>query len=134
MSSFIQKRLGNISRRPRPRPTVLRVKFFSFLSRRFQPNAASQTNVRAQEPDLRLRHRLHHQRHAYRSQSSAAERHEVGETPLDQDPEAMARRENNTKIFEKTIALLSNTHTRLRDNRDHRGHNTCREGSILMAL
>ncbi|MEE6519895.1 hypothetical protein FKM82_017662 [Ascaphus truei] len=36
-------------------------------------------DLRAQEPDLRLRHCFHHQRHADRSQSGAAERHEVTE-------------------------------------------------------
>lgn len=42
----------------------------------FQP--ADPPDVRAQEPDLRLRHRLHHQCHAHRGQPSAAQRHEIG--------------------------------------------------------
>lgn len=46
--------------------------------RRFQPDAACQANVCAQEPDMRLRHRFHHQRHAHRGQPGAAERHEIG--------------------------------------------------------
>lgn len=39
---------------------------------------ADPPDVRAKEPDLRLRHRLHHQRHAHRGQPGAAQRHEVG--------------------------------------------------------
>lgn len=39
------------------------------------------TDVRAQEPDMRFRHGLHHQRHANRGQSDAAQRHGVA-TPL----------------------------------------------------
>lgn len=55
--------------------------------------------------------------------------------PLDSDPEAVRPgRQNNNKIFEKTIALLSNRHTRLQGNGGHRGCDTCREGSILMSL
>lgn len=42
----------------------------------FQP--ADPPDVRAQEPDLRLCHRLHHQCHAHRGQPGAAQRHEVG--------------------------------------------------------
>lgn len=42
----------------------------------FQP--ADPPDVCAQEPDLRLRHRLHHQCHAHRGQPGAAQRHEVG--------------------------------------------------------
>lgn len=38
-------------------------------------------DVRAQEPHLRFRHGLHHQRHAHRGQSDAAQRHGVA-TPL----------------------------------------------------
>lgn len=120
MSSLIRRRWGNVSRRPRPHPRDLPVTLFPFPSCRFQPDAASQTDVRAQEPDMRFRHRLHHQRHAYRGQSSAAERHEIGKAPstvisrlLD---EQWPGRQNNNKIFEKTIALLSNRHTRLQDN------------------
>lgn len=44
----------------------------------FQP--ADPPDVRAQEPDLRLCHRLHHQCHAHRGQPGAAQRHEVGTT------------------------------------------------------
>lgn len=44
----------------------------------FQP--ADPPDVRAQEPDLRLRHRLHHQRHAHRGQPGAAQWHEIGTT------------------------------------------------------
>lgn len=34
-------------------------------------------DVREEEPHLRLRHGIHHQRHAHRSQSDVAERHGV---------------------------------------------------------
>lgn len=116
----------------------LQVTLFPFLSCRFQPDTASQTDMRAQEPDMRFRHRLHHQRHAYCGQSSAAERHEIGEAPSTAIPrllyEQWPGRQNNNKIFEKTIALLSNRHTRLQGNGGHQGCDTCREGSILMAL
>lgn len=44
----------------------------------FQP--ADPPDMRAQEPDLRLRHRLHHQCHAHRGQPGAAQRHEIGTT------------------------------------------------------
>ncbi|KAG7236513.1 hypothetical protein INR49_000887 [Caranx melampygus] len=44
---------------------------------KFQPDAASQADMCAQEPDMRLRHRFHHQRHAHRSQPGAAEWHEI---------------------------------------------------------
>lgn len=39
---------------------------------------ADPPDMRAQESDLRLRHRLHHQRHAHRGQSGAAQWHEIG--------------------------------------------------------
>lgn len=39
---------------------------------------ADPPDMRAQESDLRLRHRLHHQRHAHRGQPGAAQRHEIG--------------------------------------------------------
>ena len=39
---------------------------------------ADPPDMRAQESDLRLRHRLHHQRHAHRSQPGPAQRHEIG--------------------------------------------------------
>lgn len=39
---------------------------------------ADPPDMRAEEPDLRLRHRLHHQCHAHRGQPGAAQRHEVG--------------------------------------------------------
>ncbi len=35
------------------------------------------SDVREEEPHLRLRHGIHHQRHAHRSQSDAAKRHGV---------------------------------------------------------
>lgn len=41
---------------------------------------ADPPDVRAQESDLRLRHRLHHQRHAHCGQPGAAQRHEIGTT------------------------------------------------------
>ncbi len=49
---------------------------------RFQPNAAGQANLCAQEPDMRLCNCFHHQRHAHRGQSGAAEWHEIGATAL----------------------------------------------------
>lgn len=138
MSAFIWRRPGDVSWRPRPHRLDLPVTFFSFPTCRFQPDAASQTDMRAEEPDMRFRHRLHHQCHAYRCQSSAAERHEVGEAPSTAIPrlwyKQWPRTRNNSKIFERTTALLSNRHTRLQGNGGHWGCDTCREGSTLMAL
>lgn len=42
---------------------------------------ADPPDLRAQEPHLRLRHRLHHQRDAHRRQPGAAQRHEVAGPP-----------------------------------------------------
>ena len=50
--------------------------WFSPLPARLQPDG--EADLRSEESDLRLRNRLHHQRHADRSQSGAPERHEVG--------------------------------------------------------
>lgn len=45
---------------------------------RFSPPLQEEpSDVREEEPHLRLRHGLHHQRHADRSQSDAEERHGV---------------------------------------------------------
>lgn len=43
---------------------------------------AEQTDLRPQEPHLRLRHGLHHKRHADRGQPDPAERHGVAAPPL----------------------------------------------------
>ena len=42
---------------------------------------ADPADLRAQEPHLRLRHRLHHQRDAHRRQPGAAQWHEVARPP-----------------------------------------------------
>lgn len=41
------------------------------------PEKEESTDVRQEKPDLRLRHGFHHQCHAHRSKSDAAERHGV---------------------------------------------------------
>lgn len=92
--------------------------------------------MRAQEPDLRLRHRLHHQRHAHRSQSGAAERHEIRVTgSLGLDRRLQATREENhlrheakgekkRKRKHKTITLLFNRPTYCTS---HQGRFVCRD-------
>ncbi|TKS78485.1 Calcium-binding protein 7 [Collichthys lucidus] len=44
----------------------------------FQPDTASQANLCAQEPDMRLCDCFHYQRNAHCGQSGTAERHEIG--------------------------------------------------------
>lgn len=51
---------------------------FSFLHSSFSPSKEKEpADVRQEKLDLRLRYGVHHQRHAHRSQSDAAERHGV---------------------------------------------------------
>lgn len=53
---------------------------FIFLFVHFSSSSPLQeepADVREEEPHLRLRHGIHHQRHAHRSQSDAEERHGV---------------------------------------------------------
>lgn len=58
-----------------------RVLMFGSESLRSEPNATGKTHVCAQKPDLCLRHRIHHQRHAHRCKSNAAQRNEVNTAP-----------------------------------------------------
>lgn len=51
--------------------------FFSLFLHLSSPLKEEPSDVREEEPHLRLRHGIYHQRHAHRSQSDAEERHGV---------------------------------------------------------
>lgn len=55
-----------------PRTLILGCESF-----RSEPNTTGKTHLCAQKPDLCLRHRIHHQRHAHRRKSNAPQRNEV---------------------------------------------------------
>lgn len=59
-------------------PRILILGSESFCS---EPNTTGKTHVCAQKPDLCLRHRIHHQRHAHRCKSNAPQRDEVNTVP-----------------------------------------------------
>ena len=76
-------------------PRILILGSESFCS---EPNTTGKTHVCAQKPDLCLRHRIHHQRHAHRCKSNAPQRDEVNPVPPQTGWRTTSNQTNTTSI------------------------------------